>query len=239
APDSRARPGTDLAVRPGTDLALRSGCSVEHLPHAARHGNPTDPHSRTLKARRGFIQGYNGQVAAVRVQNGRRLVLAAQVTQDAVDLNQAIPMMSAATSNADHAGLGTPSGFVLDAGYFCEDNLTASGPDRLIASTKNHTRIADLRANGYATGDPPPDATPAQAMRHRLRTRDGANTYAQRAPTVEPVFGEIKHGRGFTTFHRRGLTAVDSEWKLIHATGNLRVLHRHTRTPRTPPNDTK
>lgn len=224
--------------QPGTDLALRPGCSVEHLPHAAHHGNATDPHSRMLKARRGFIQGYNGQVAAVRVQSGRRLVLAAVVTQDSGDVKQAIPMMSAATSNAEQAGLGSPRRFVFDAGYFSEDNLTAPGPDRLIALTKNHTRIADLRANGYATGDPAPDATPAEAMRHRLRTQDGADSYAQRAPTVEPVFGEIKHGRGFGTFQRRGLTAVDSEWKLIHATGNLRVLHRHTRNPHKPTSGT-
>jgi transposase len=243
------RPGTDLAhpgaaigptcsPRPGTDLALRPGCSVEHMPHAARHGNATDPHSRMLKARRGFIQGYNGQVAAVRVQHGRRLVLAAAVTQDSGDVRQAVPMMAAATANAEQAGLGTVRRFALDAGYFSEDNLTAPGPDRLIALTKNHIRIADLRANGYATGDPAPDATPAEAMRHRLRTKDGADSYAQRAPTVEPVFGEIKHGRGFRTFQRRGLTAVDSEWKLIHATGNLRVLHRHTRSATEPPRPT-
>jgi transposase len=240
--DLAVRPGMDLTAaggtRPGTDLVLRPGCSVEHLPHAARHGNATDPHSRVLKARRGFIQGYNGQVAAVRVQSGRRLVLAAAVTQDAGDVRQAIPMMTVATTNAEQAGLGTPSRFALDAGYFSEDNLTAPGPDRLIAVTKNHTRIADLRSNGYATGDPPPHATAAEAMRHRLRTQDGANSYAQRAPTVEPVFAEIKHGRGFRTLQRRGLTAVDSEWKLIHATGNLRVLHRHTRSSRKPPSGT-
>jgi transposase len=221
--------------QPSTGLALRPGCSVEHLPHAARSGNATDPHSRMLKARHGFVQGYNGQVAAVRVQNGRRLVLAAAVTQDVADVKQAIPMMTAATTNAEQAGLGTPSMFAFDAGYFSADNLTAPGPDRLIAVTKNHTRIADLRANGYATGEPAPNATAAEAMRHRLRTRDGADSYAQRAPTVEPVFAEIKHGRGIRTFARRGLTAVDSEWKLIHATGNLRVLHRHTEAPTSPP----
>jgi transposase len=243
------QPGTDLALRPGadlvpasaapgTDLALRPGCGVDHLPHAARNGNATDPHSRMLKARRGFIQGYNGQVAAVRVQNGRRLVLAAAVTQDSGDVKQALPMMIAATANAEQAGLGIPGRFAFDAGYFSEDNLTAPGPDRLIALTKNHIRIADLRANGYTTGAPPPDATPAEAMRHRLRTKNGADSYAQRAPTVEPVFGELKHGRGFRTFQRRGLTAVDSEWKLIHATGNLRVLHRHTTSPQKPPSST-
>jgi transposase len=236
--DLALRPGTDLVpasgAQPGTDLALRPGCGVGHLPHAAGNGNATDPHSRMLKARRGFIQGYNGQVAAVRVQNGRRLVLAAAVIQDSGDVKQAIPMMTAASTNAERSGLGRPGLFTLDAGYFSEENLTAPGPARLIAVAKNYIRIAELRANGYATGEPAPDATAAEAMRHRLRTKDGADGYAQRAPTVEPVFGEIKHGRGFRTFQRRGLVAVDSEWKLIHATGNLRTLHRHTRSPQEP-----
>jgi hypothetical protein len=235
-----ARAELDAAIaeatgqQPGTDLALRPGCGVGHLPHAAGNGNATDPHSRMLKARRGFIQGYNGQVAAVRVQNGRRLVLAAAVIQDSGDVKQAIPMMTAASTNAERSGLGRPGLFTLDAGYFSEENLTAPGPARLIAVAKNYIRIAELRANGYATGEPAPDATAAEAMRHRLRTKDGADGYAQRAPTVEPVFGEIKHGRGFRTFQRRGLVAVDSEWKLIHATGNLRTLHRHTRSPQEP-----
>jgi len=236
-PTSHPGTGTGTAPQPGTDLALRPGCSLKHLPHPARHGNATDPDSRLLKTRRGWTQGYNGQIAATRVQHGRRLVLAATVTQDAVDVKQATPMMTTATTNAEQAGLGTPTLFVFDAGYFSQENLTTPGPDRLIAPDKNHTRITDLRTNGYTTNDPPPDATPAEAMRHRLKTETGANHYAQRAPTVEPVFGEIKHGRNFRTFQQRGLTAVNAEWKLIHATGNLRVLHRHlhTTTPPKPP----
>jgi hypothetical protein len=31
----------------------------------------------------------------------------------------------------------------------------------------------------------------------------------------------MKHNRGITTLHRRGTTAADNEWKLIHTTGNL------------------
>ena len=111
--------------------------------------------------------------------------------------------------------------------------MTAPGPDRLIAPGKNRTMLADLHTNGYATGPPPPDATPAQAMRHRLKTQAGAHTYAQRAPTVEPVFGHHKHCLGITDFHRRGLPAVDSEWKLIHASGNLLTIHRHNHSNKT------
>jgi transposase len=236
-----ASPGNDVALRdtPGTDVvpcataatgpALRPGCDVDHLPSAARRGNATDPDSRVLKTRRGWIQGYNCQAAVVRVQHGRRLVLAAEVTQDANDMHQAVPMMNTAVANTERAGLGTPELFALDAGYWSDDNLTADGPDRLIAPGKNRTMLAELRTNGYATGQAPPDASPADQMRHRLRTQAGAESYAQRAPTVEPLFGDTKHNQGITAFQRRGKPAADDEWKLIHATTNLRTLHRHTR----------
>jgi transposase len=229
-------PGTDLTPPPGTDLTLRPGCRVEHLPSAARRGNATDPDSRILKTTRGWIQGYNAQVAAFRA-HGHRIVLAAEVTQDANDVKQAVPMMNLATTNAAQAGMGTIGIIVFDAGYWSEDNLTAPGPDRLIAPGKNRTLLADLRTNGYATGEAPPDASPADTMRHRLTTHTGADTYAHRAPTVEPVFADHKHGRNITGFHRRGLPAADSEWKLIHATGNLTTLHRHhTKTTQTSRN---
>ena len=221
---------------PGTDLTVRPDCRVEHLPSAARRGNATDPDSRILKTTRGWIQGYNAQVAAFRA-HGHRIVLAAEVTQDANDVNQAVPMMNLATTNAAHAGMDSIDIIVFDAGYWSEDNLTTPGPDRLIAPGKNRTLLADLRTNGYATGEAPSDAGPADTMRHRLKTQTGAETYAQRAPTVEPVFADHKHGRNITGFHRRGLPAADSEWKLIHATGNLTTLHRHhTKTTQTSRN---
>ncbi|MEN3319444.1 MAG: hypothetical protein V7643_2845 [Mycobacterium sp.] len=228
-PHPTAGNNTAVADTPGTDLVLRPGCDIDHLPSAARRGNPTDPDSRVLKTHRGWIQGYNGQIAAVRVQHGRRLVLAAQLTQDANDTHQAIPMMNTTQANTQQAGLGTIDLFAFDAGYWSQDNLTAPGTDRLIAPGKNRTMLTQLRTNGYATGPPPPDASPEQQMRHRLQTQTGAENYAQRAPTVEPVFGDMKHNRAITTLHRRGTTAADNEWKLIHTTGNLRTLHRHIR----------
>ncbi len=55
-----------------------------------------------------------------------------------------------------------------------------------------------------------------------LAQPDNAARYAKRKVTVEPVFGQIKHNRGY----RRGLTAADSERKLICATANLLEIHR-------------
>ena len=44
---------------------------------------------------------------------------------------------------------------------------------------------------------------------------------------IEPVFGHTKHNRTITRFHRRGRTAVRTEWRLLMATHNLAKLHRH------------
>ncbi|WP_454168094.1 transposase [Microbacterium lacticum] len=44
---------------------------------------------------------------------------------------------------------------------------------------------------------------------------------------IEPVFGQIKTGRGIRSFTRRGFDAAAAEWKLIAATHNPRKLHRH------------
>ena len=46
--------------------------------------------------------------------------------------------------------------------------------------------------------------------------------------TVEPVFGQIKQGRGFRQFLLRGLEKVQGEWSLICTSHNLLKLFRVT-----------
>ena len=46
--------------------------------------------------------------------------------------------------------------------------------------------------------------------------------------TVEPVFGQIKQGRGFRQFLLRGLEKVQGEWSLICTRHNLLKLFRVT-----------
>jgi Transposase DDE domain len=53
----------------------------------------------------------------------------------------------------------------------------------------------------------------------------------QRAPLVEPIFGDVKHNRGLTRFQRRGRAAVRTEWRLIATTHNIRKLHQHFTAP--------
>ena len=67
-------------------------------------------------------------------------------------------------------------------------------------------------------------------MTTKLQSEDGKACYAKRKQTVEPVFGQIKDGRGARRFMRRGLRACEAEWKLLCGTHNLLKLWRHQAT---------
>jgi len=197
-------------------------------PKTPPRANITDPDSRIMTTTKGWIQGYNAQAAA----NTHGIILAATVTQDHNDMRCCVPMMHAIRTNLDAAGIAEPVGtLLLDAGYCSEANLTAPGPDRLIATTKSWKLRAQARQNGFTQGDPPPNATPIDAMEHRLRSAEGTALYTQRQHTIEPVFGHTKANRGYRRFTRRGLPAVNTEWQLIATTHNLQRLHNHPPTP--------
>ena len=70
----------------------------------------------------------------------------------------------------------------------------------------------------------PDNATPVQAMSHRLKTKDGRARYALRKQTIEPVFGIIKSVTGFRRFSLRGLKKVTGEGTLVCLAWNLKRL---------------
>ena len=146
----------------------------------------------------------------------------------ALDKNQYQPMVTATQTAVAAAGVTDPIGMVLaDAGYWSEHNATAEGPDRLIATLKDWKQRRAARNLGTTTGPPPEDASPLDAMEHRLRTPEGADRYALRSHTVEPVFGNHKKNRGQREFRRRGLSAVRSEWSLMNTVHNIAKLFDH------------
>jgi transposase len=179
--------------------------------------NVTDPDSRLQPTANGWVQGYNAQAAI----NEIGIIVAAQVFEDANDVELFAPMLDAL---ADAATLTGPVGVVLaDAGYCSDSNLGAPGPHRLIATTS----AAKTRRVG-PTSPPHPRAQSAavKAMNAALASPEGSRLYKQRSWTVEPGFGNIKTNLGFTRFTRRGLNAARAEWQLITAAANLLKLHR-------------
>ncbi len=193
---------------------------------AATQANITDPDSRIMKTAAGWVQGYNAQAAV----NENQIVVAHTVSQDANDVQLYQPIVTAIQDALVAVGVSEAIGVVLaDAGYWSDDNATADGPDRLIATLKDWKQRRAARDMGTTTGPPPEGASAIEAMEHRLRTTEGADTYAQRSHTVEPVFADHKQNRGWRQFRRRGLDAVRSEWAFMNTSHNLAKLYAHQR----------
>jgi transposase len=64
------------------------------------------------------------------------------------------------------------------------------------------------------------------AMRFKLRQPDARRRYARRKVIVEPVFGQFKEDRGFTTFSLRSLALASGEYLLACLAHNIGKLLR-------------
>ena len=187
--------------------------------------NVTEPDSRIMKTRAGYIQGYNAQGAVDRGQ----IILAADVTQEPNDVRQLHPMTEQTQQELKAAGIEEAiKSELADAGYWSERNLAESSPadpEFIIATTKDWKQRKAMREQGAPRGRIPKHLSPRDRMERKLLTKRGSSLYKLRCQMVEPVFGQIKSRVG-DTFMRRGLEAVQSEWRLICATHNLLKLFR-------------
>ncbi len=205
---------------------------TEPTPTAEAKANTTDPDSRIMKARQGYVQGYNVQAIVSQDQ----IIVAAGVTQEANDVQQLQPMLETMERTLEAAGIEErPRTALADAGYWSEANVTAcsrpEGPELLIATTKDWKQREALRERGCPRGRIPKDLSPRERMERRLLTQRGWRVYRLRGITVEPVLGQVKEGQGCRRFMRRGLHAAQSEWSLIGTTHNLLKLWRSGQAP--------
>jgi hypothetical protein len=220
-------PRTDRGVpRAAAALDAARAAAAEAAVPEPTMANIVDPDSRMMKTKDAFVQGYNCQAAV----NENQIVVAVAVTQQANDVGQYQPMVTAARAALDAAGVTDPIGVVLaDAGYWSEANAASDGPPRLIATQKDWKQRRAARDLGTTSGPPPQHASPLDAMEHALRTAQGGAAYKTRSHTVEPVFADSKHNRGYRGFRRRGLRAASSEWALINTAHNIAKLFTHQR----------
>ncbi|MBA4394935.1 MAG: DDE transposase [Desulfobacca sp.] len=189
--------------------------------------NITDPDSRIMKTRKGYVQGYNAQA----VVSEEQIILAADVTQEENDCHQLEPMLKETDRNLEALGYIEKAGsLVADAGYFREDldiaGLEKTGTQLFLATQKDWKERKTLREQGPPRGRIPSGLSQRERMARRLHTKLGRSTYRLRGQVVEAIFGQIKSVLGFLDFMRRGLPAVQSEWNLICAGHNLLKLYR-------------
>jgi transposase len=198
-------------------------------PGPREQSNFTDPESRIMKTKTGWVQGYNSQLV---VDEASGVVVAEEVSAHSADSPRLTPMLDAVEGNLVAIGVSEADRrlkvLTADAGYCSEANLQALTErkiDAYIATgrEKHHGRGVDTPAGG----SPTKSRTPYRAvMRAKLQSAEGRATYARRKCIVEPVHGLIKQARGFRQFLLRGLTKVSAEFTLIALTHNLLKLWR-------------
>lgn len=182
--------------------------------------NLTDPESRILKTRRGWLQGYNGQAMA---DCDSQVIVAQSLTQAENDVNQLAPLLEACGQQAGRR----PEEVLADAGYWSEENarLQDEETELFIATTKDWKQRKAQRERGTPRGRIPKGATAKERMERKLLTQRGRAAYRQRGGTIEAVFGQMAM-RGLNRFLLRGVAKVKAEWSLWCTTHNLLKLWR-------------
>lgn len=208
--------GTSEARRMGNPYKVPDPETAKPEDKAQR--NFTDPDSRIMLdgATKSFVQAYNAQAA---VDSHAQIIIAADLTQQATDNAQLVPMLVKAAENlAQKPKLAT-----ADAGYFSEAGITAPA----LAGIELY--IPPNQREDGSTKVPKAKNKTVIAMREKLTDAAGKAVYKLRKAIVEPVFGQIKDARGIRTLLLRGYDQARAEWQLICLTHNLRKLHSASR----------
>jgi transposase len=191
----------------------------QEKPPPSAQRNFTDPESRVLKTRRGFVQGYNAQLA---VDAASQVIVAQEVVAQQNDTDQLVPLLDQIEETTGKR----PRELSADANYCSEVGLEAletRGVRGYVATGR--------QAHGSASATDPEKrwkSSRLRAMHARLRRGGFRGRYRLRKQTVEPVIGQIKAARGFRQFLLRGLEKVRGEWSLLATAHNLLKLARAT-----------
>ena len=218
---ARAEGKVDENDKPKPPKRGRAPKTPAGVPKPKAQRNFTDPESRIMKdsTTKGFIQGYNSQVA---VDAKSQVIVAAEVTSEPNDKKQVSPMVNQIEENLGEK----PKELSADCGYYSEANVTDLETEEIeafIAPEKKKHTDADAPA---PRGRPPKGLSVKDRMVRKLRTKRGRRKYGLRKEVVEPVFGQIKQVRGFRQYLLRGLENVRCEWRLICLGHNLLKLFR-------------
>jgi Transposase DDE domain len=182
-------------------------------PDGKTQRNFTDPESRVLLTKEGYIQGYNAQAA---VDAKAQIIVAHGLTASMSDHGQLGGLIDGIEAN-----LGArPKEASADSGYLSEANL------KLMADRAINGYVATGRAKHPAKVKRKLAGPLTKAMRDKLKRAGWRSRYRLRKQIVEPVFGQIKQARGFRQFLLRGIEKVSAEWAMICTAHNLTKLAR-------------
>ena len=207
----------------------RQAAPPSTAPDAKAQKNFTDPESRIMKSKDGFVQAYNAQAA---IDAEAQIIVAQDVTQSAVDCGQLVPLTDAVETNLGRK----PAQLSADSGYCSETNLEAletRNIDAYVATGRARDAVAGAGNDeaAAAPSSPQPDGPPTrvEAMRAKIKAGGHTSPYRLRKQLPEPVFGQIKQARGFRQFLLRGFEKVRAEWAIVCTAHNLLKL-AHSRS---------
>ena len=201
----------------GRKKAGKAAASPKTEPDGKAQRNFTDPESRILKTKDGYIQGYNAQAA---VDGTAQIIVAHTLTDSSSDQAQLAPLLDGIRANLGR----NPEEVSADAGYCSAANLRTIGRRRIkgyvaTGRQKHGTRSATTK-KAAASG------SLIARMSTKLKRAGHRSRYRFRKQIVEPVFGQIKQARGFRQFLLRGIEKVSAEWALICTAHNIVKLAR-------------
>jgi len=174
--------------------------------------NFTDPESRIMhKSGKEYVQAYNAQAA---VDSTAQVIVAQSLSNCRNDVQQLEPMVKQIKENTGRQA----QEFSADAGYCSECNLAVLARHHIDSYVATGRQRHQQSNTGQRRG---PARTRVGAMRTKLARAGRRSRYRLRKSVVEPVFGQIKQGRGFRQFLLRGVAKVQGEWSLICTVHNL------------------
>jgi transposase len=192
--------------------------NLKPLAHGKRNEvSLTDPDSRFLRGRNGWVLGYTADAAV----SDDHFIVATRVTQSATDNDSLLPM----ADEVERQCKTRPATITADAGFFSgrglhglhERGIQAYIPDNNLTHELNTGERAGGKIGRTTIRDPE-----HLRVREQLRTPEGRKIYRRRQAVVEPVFGILKAQRGMQQFRRRGLDAVATEWMIATIAYNIR-----------------
>ena len=175
------------------------------------HANLTDPESACIRRLyKGSIQGFNPQLA---VDSDHQVVVGLFVSNETTDRNNLIPMGKQLVEQ----GL-KPKELSGDSGYYRTELFSNSSLQGIELFVPPDRKLKGKFKN------PCPQA---EAMREKLSSDEGKAKYNLRGQTVEPVFGDWKHCKGFKQFLTRGIENVTTELTLMATVHNMLKLMKY------------
>lgn len=178
----------------------------------------TDPDSRFLRERRGFVLGYTADIAVTE----DHIIVAQRVTQETNDNGS----LDALEQQVKQRCGERPEVVSADSGFYACEQIKRVQERGVDVFVPDSNLACELNGGPNADTVMPVTSEIGQKMRTKLRSKHGQAIYRKRKALVEPVFGTLKEQRYGRRFRMRGLIKTGLEFCFMTLAYNLTRLHQ-------------